>query len=336
MILRGLRRARLPRGDIADRIDPAVLCLELFVDDNARASESDTRGFEIEAAGIGLATRRDEQVRPRNCLATFERDRGGTDRAIGLRNLHAAAEHNTIALQHSDDNCGGFGIGRAQRLRRIEHRHLTAETAEGLREFKPVGSRADHDQMLRTFTESGNCFAGEIRTLFEPRNRRQCRHRSGRNHETPGADAGLADRHRAAVLERGVTLYHAHAEPGKTFGRVLQRDRANRASDVRLRRREIVSSIGRRQQRLGWHRGREAGAAHLALFDQNHRHAEGGSRRGHRQTAGAGADHANIGAKDFRHGFNSAISWAIVAQFEPRRAGGRAAGHDGQAAGHRA
>ena len=112
---------------------------------------------------------------------------------------------------------------------------------------------------------------------------------------------------------------HLNAEPGEALFRILGRDRSLRAPHMRHHRGEIDLEPGRRDaERAGGADivGAPCGAISafegtqpvlrqsppmLVALDQHHRHVEGGGRGGHRQAAGAGADHAQIRGKTRCH-----------------------------------
>ena len=133
----------------------------------------------------------------------------------------------------------------------------------------------------------------------------------------------VADRDGALVLEAGDALDHPHAEAAEALLRIVRRDRRDDVVHVTVDVAEGDVGAGRRHaegprlrdgagalaggdQRFRRHAtGIEAVAAHAALLDQHHRHAEGGGGGGDRQAAGAGADDADVGSQQFRHGFTS-------------------------------
>ena len=127
------------------------------------------------------------------------------------------------------------------------------------------------------------------------------------------ARAVVPDRDRVPILEARRALDHPHAEPGEPLAGIVRRNGCDHAMhmgmdpgeiDARPLRRdaerrrptERLGALGRGEQRLRGHATIvEAIAAHLALLDQHHGHAEGGGGGGDRQPAGARPDDANIG-----------------------------------------
>ena len=241
---------------------------------------------------------------------------------LDAHDLDAAADDDALAFELVEHDRGAFRIVLGERRRRFQHGHRAAEPAEGLRHFQPDRTGADDNEAVGPLGEIENGFVGEIRPLIEPRDRRQRRRRSGRDHETARADFDIvADDDGPAVLEFGVTFDHPHAQPGETFRRVGRRNRGDHALHVvvhlgeididgwrahpeRFRTAHQFGALGGRQQGLRRHAaGVEAIAAHLVPLNQHHWHAESSGGRGHRQAAGAAADHANVGFECFRHVF---------------------------------
>ena len=240
---------------------------------------------------------------------------------LDAHDLDAAADDDALAFELVEHDRGAFRIVLGERLRRFQHGHRAAEPAEGLRHFQADRPGADDDEMLRPLGEIENRLVGEIRTLRRARGSAAAP-ASIRSRSRNGARGFriVADDDRPAVLEFRVALDHAHAKPGEALRRIGRRDRGDHALHVIVHLGEIdrrrlarsrrtapalrmsVGALGRRQQGLRRHAaGVEAIAAHLVPFDQHHRHAEGRRGRGHRQAAGAAADHANVGCECFRH-----------------------------------
>ena len=156
-----------------------------------------------------------------------------------------------------------------------------------------------------------------------PGNRRHDRPRAGRDHEAAGRDLELdplrADDDGLGVAEARLALDHADAKAGEALLGIVRRDRLDDAMDVvvdlgelddRLRGLDAerpagakgLGALARRDHRLRRHAaGVEALAAHPALFDQHHRHAERGCGRRDRQSGGAAANDAEIGGELLGH-----------------------------------
>ena len=154
----------------------------------------------------------------------------------------------------------------------------------------------------------------------QARDRRDGRRGARRDHEAARLDLELlADRDRLLIDEARRALDHTHAEPGEARPGIVRRNGGDDAVHVLVHAGEIDGGLGRRnaehsgaghlvraprgcQQRLRRHAaGVEALAAHSALLDQHHRHAETGSRSRDREAAGARADDADVRSEHFSH-----------------------------------
>ena len=79
----------------------------------------------------------------------FERHRRRCRRHASTRvDLDAAADDDALALELIEHDGGAFRIVLGERRRRLQHGHLAAEPAEGLRHFQADRPGADDDEML--------------------------------------------------------------------------------------------------------------------------------------------------------------------------------------------
>ncbi|MDP1910493.1 MAG: hypothetical protein Q8K85_19505, partial [Hyphomicrobium sp.] len=193
-----MRELQMTGGAVTDRMNAFVRRLQFFVDDDAGTLIANTGGIEAKAIDGRLAAGGDQQMRAFDfllrfflALRAFNRQR---DFAFVMRDrdhLDGAAQHNAVARELVEHDRGAFGIVLGERRRRLTHGDRAAEAAKRLRHFQTDRSTADDQQMLRPLRQIENGLIGEIRPLVETIDRRRRRHRSGRDHEPPGADFNL-------------------------------------------------------------------------------------------------------------------------------------------------
>ena len=188
-----------------------------------------------------------------------------------------------------------------------------------MRQFEADTSSADNNEMLGSFLQIENGFAGEKRSAIESGNRGNDGLRSRSNNETARANLEVARRHRSRILELRMRADDPNAQPGESLHGVRWLYRRDDRMHVVAHLGEIDADIlnlepergraadglgpsRRRQQRFRRNgSGVETVAAHRLAFDQHGWHAEGSRGRGDRQAAGARADHANIWCQCFSH-----------------------------------
>ena len=240
--------------------------------------------------------------------------------------LDVAADRDALARQRVEHDGDAFRVFLGERLRRnLQHRHLGAEPAERLRELEPARARAEDDQVLGPLARVEDVLVGEIRAL------RRCR----RSTAPTGCEPVAITKRRALISNltsssgpsTTVRASRKRASPSMTrtcmpvkrslesFGAIASMTRCtwsltwsnSTAGFASLTPNgplvaERLRALARGDHRLRRHAaGVEALAAHPALLDQHHGHAERRRRGRDRQAGGACADDAKIGGQLLGH-----------------------------------
>ena len=255
----------------------------------------DPGALEAERFYVRLAPGGDEQVATLEdaSLAVFGEVHGDAlRRALDALHPRVGVEHHLRLGQPLEEYGGGLGVFAGEKAFDIEHADMGAEHAMGLGEFEADRTAAQNDQMLDTLAHVEDRLVGEIRRLVEAGDRRNRRHRSGGDDESPGAHQDAAGLDRELVEETCLRLDDANAQARHPLDRVV---RGNGGDDavhmivdaamVDLGLDDVDAKGGggahgfrplaRREQRLGGDAAIvETVAAHAPLFDQHHGHAE--------------------------------------------------------------
>ena len=299
--------SRVPHGE-----HPAVGAAQGRVGDDPVAVMGDAGLVEVEALQRRLPPHRHQQVRSGDpdlaagMLQGDRRSRLDPDRLVPGQQLDA------VRLELVDDDLGCGRVFAAQHLGGFDDHHLRAQPAERLAQLNPDWAAAQHDQAFRQSGQLKDGLVGEMRNVFQPRDRRNHRPRARRHHDLASLDLYAVAGDGMGVHEASGFADHRHPQAFKTRLAVHRRDGGDGGADMGHHRGKIdadaigrdaqVAAVGRRvcgvgggDQRLGRHAAIvQAVAAHLALFEQHDLEAQLGGAGGHRKSARPRPDHHEV------------------------------------------
>ena len=206
VIIGGVGELQLSGRDVADRIDAPVGGLEPLVHHDAGAVVRDAGGVEIEPVGRRLAAGGDQQMACPRSSPRRRRLRTSPPRCrcacltrttltpLRMTTPSRSSWSSTIAA-HSGSSLAS-GAAASSTVTALPSRRNACAIS------RPIGPAPMTMRCVGPLGEIENRLVGEIRTLVEPRDRRQRRRRSGRDHEAARADFVIvADHDGPAVLE---------------------------------------------------------------------------------------------------------------------------------------
>ena len=188
-----------------------------------------------------------------------------------------------------------------------------------LGELDADGPAADDEQALRPSVEIEDRLVGQVGDPVEAGDRRHRRTRADGEHEPARLDRPPAGDNRRGVGEARLRGDHLNPESREALGGIVGRDGCDDAPDVIAhaavihrglawpdperggRAGGVGARCGRDQRLRGDAADIEALAAHAALLDEDHGHAEGGGDGGDRQAPRARSDHAQIRFQNLAH-----------------------------------
>ena len=222
------------------------------------------------------------------------------------------ANIDALVGQAAEQHPGEFRIIPRHRACGLDNRNGGTEPAVRLRHLDTHRTRPDDDEAVGQHVVVEDGLVREVGHRINAGDGRDCRLRSGRDDNAPGADRSVAGSNLARPDKARLGAHHIDPETREALGRIMRRDRVDHPAHVPANRGEIdirhgavnpepagipyrMRRLGGGEQRLRRHApGIEAFAAHFGPFDQDRARAELGGDRGRGQPGGTSPDHAQI------------------------------------------